>query len=334
MLQQEFEEKFEQAVNDSALTLFRSFVTTYYADLNHLNDLGPLGICFGDLHPENFGFLEYQDGIQFLYNDFDDTGYCPIALDALRYFVALRLSKDQKDKIRVDDLILEYVKALTEHLPLLALSTHQIQDPQKHLEKELKKYTEGHHFLARKDLEKISDSEKKRIQQTVQSHFPSIQVFDVVSYTKESGGSGGLKRYWLLTKHAGKKDILELKPFIEPATNQGNWGEEPSPRLEWAMHEIWQEHVPLFYSTVLFENTSYLFRSRSFKNLKIEKESESQKLFWYRHEIRQIASHHAPYWSAKDLEGLSTWLSTGSKVIAHRFEAVVEAFKKQPKKPN
>ncbi|MFX3675396.1 MAG: DUF2252 family protein, partial [bacterium] len=72
------------------LMFFRSFTNVYYADTKVPAQI-PLALCLGDAHPENFGFILFKDRTDYVFNDLDEAGACPIALDTLRYFTSLRM---------------------------------------------------------------------------------------------------------------------------------------------------------------------------------------------------------------------------------------------------
>src|SRR5262249_31492792 len=48
-------------------------------------------LCHGDPKFDNFGWTRVQGASVFSDNDFDDSGFCPVAADALRYLVATDL---------------------------------------------------------------------------------------------------------------------------------------------------------------------------------------------------------------------------------------------------
>lgn len=83
---------------ENELIFFRSHVRAYYAITQNLAPPNtPIDYCLGDAHVANFGFLEGKDSkARYLYNDLDDSGKCPIALDALRYFTSVQLAEDPK----------------------------------------------------------------------------------------------------------------------------------------------------------------------------------------------------------------------------------------------
>src|SRR5262249_59112239 len=67
------------------------------------------GLCVGDAHPDNFGFLKFDTTMLYAFNDLDDSGHCPVALDALRYITAVRLFFD---KDLAETAAKRYVKVL------------------------------------------------------------------------------------------------------------------------------------------------------------------------------------------------------------------------------
>ena len=95
----QFEDRWKASLEDPLL-YFRSYVRPFYAYLKNVKPPGRIGVCYGDAHPNNFGFVLFGKQLSYVYNDLDDSGPCPAAFDALRYFTALRLL--EKD----DDLVL------------------------------------------------------------------------------------------------------------------------------------------------------------------------------------------------------------------------------------
>jgi len=101
------------------MQFFRSFVGCYYEDLGYAKNqyVGLVSPAFGDAHLENFGYNVFADRkVMFVYNDFDDSGYCPVGLDAVRYFTVLRLLNVDDKKIK--QLIKHYAKLVTDKSPV------------------------------------------------------------------------------------------------------------------------------------------------------------------------------------------------------------------------
>jgi len=130
---------------------FRSFVRLYYVDLGlHNPNVGSVSAGFGDAHLENFGFNVFADGVvRFVYNDFDDSGYCPVGLDSVRYFTVLRLLNVEEKKIK--ELIKYYAKLVTASTPL------DLEEQSKNWQ--LKNKSIYHYWDAQKKLKKA----KKRV---------------------------------------------------------------------------------------------------------------------------------------------------------------------------
>ena len=84
--------KFEK-LTTSPFVFFRGTAGLFYRDLAEL-DLGqPRVLCYGDVHPENFGVIEGDDGELFFgLNDFDETTAAPFGWDLRRGATAFELA--------------------------------------------------------------------------------------------------------------------------------------------------------------------------------------------------------------------------------------------------
>ena len=104
---QEFDAKWKDSLA-TPLIFIRSYPAAYHESLKEAPaPIGAETLCLGDAHPANFGWLQLGGKASFVYNDLDDSGYCPVAYDALRYFIALQMFFDDKELTK--EIIERYV---------------------------------------------------------------------------------------------------------------------------------------------------------------------------------------------------------------------------------
>ena len=315
---EDFDIKWQESL-ESPLLFFRSYVKTWYREFSTLKSVGPIGYCLGDAHPENFGYLWRQDGsYPYVFNDLDDSGLCPIAADALRYLIALSLYTQDGDL--VEQVASEYARVLkggeNRKLPIWAYKSWQKKN-----EKNLKKYVEGATLKPGK-LEKVQPEERLIIESALKGMLPSFyMVQDVASYVKTSGGSAGLKRYWILVedKNASIRDILELKPYLQPATYHERWAlpSDHNDPLTAAAFIYGKQMDLVSFGQVTIDNRLYQLRSRTKSDLDLEDLSFAEQEEIFLLQVGLIAKHHRRY--VKDVDTLTKWLSSQVSLATHRY---------------
>lgn len=319
---EEFEAKWETVMQSTAESLLHSFVPTYYADLKHLGSLGPIGICFGDLHSDNFRFIS-TEGTEYAYEDLDDTGFCPISLDVLRYVVSLQL--EERSRSLIKRVIREYVAVVDGQSPV-RLPHSLYPDLEKERLKEVKENTKNGKFKFGAGIDPVSAEEKTLVKNTFKTtpKLSGLRVLDTAEYTKEDGGSAGLLRYWVLVEDAeGDEDIIELKRQIQPATAIGNWGVTPSPRIDWAVKKLWKG-IPFYYFELPVQKIDFLVRSRAKKGFKLEKLSEEDLELVLKAQVGLVALHHREYLRESPiLNELAEWLEVSSEFLSARYRNVL-----------
>ncbi len=319
---------------DTPLSLLRSHVRAYYAITQKIVPTGsPIGYCFGDAHLANFGFIEAKNGsANFLYNDLDDSGICPVALDALRYFTSLRLSGTDDD---VKKYISLYSKMLSGSEQFRAIPKSFIPNFQAVREETLKKETKQNKFdRGAGDFHDVDPNIATTVAQAVavvltQESQGQPQIQDVVLSREQGGGSFGLTRYWALVQ-TNQADIIEIKQTAEPATSYGKWGIVPGERLETLKQIFWGgDDAARVYRDANFNGLSWVVRSRVKVSMDPTKLKSDDRDNVYQSEVSLLAKLHKPMYpsfshdNAKDIEA---WLDDGSKQIAKLYQDV---FKKQ-----
>ena len=332
-----FSEKWERSLG-KPVEFFRSYPPAYYHDLAQIPTdkiPGEEGLCFGDAHPENFGFLNLAHESTFIYNDLDDSGYCPIAYDALRFFTALRLWFDDA---LTKDVLEKYVDVVKDPTRIATIPQSLYPDWEQEAKdvwhKKTKKTDQKQQFKDIKDkddsLKPIahSDSRYANIESIVDKYFVNYKTLDIASREKWEGGSAGLTRYWLLVENqSGKRSILELKEAPKPGVEYGRTVQTLSmnSRLPILKKAFWNDDSDdnNFYGTV---NTNrFLVRNRlTMKGVTIEDYKDSDRKDLLQAEASIMATLHSDHWNSVKKDDLHTWLWKSSKTLSDLWRSVYD----------
>jgi hypothetical protein len=322
---EEFQQN-SQNTPKSGLHFMRSFVNTWYDELGRMSSTGPIGPCFGDPHPENFGYLAFTSGFEYTYNDVDDSGACPVAFDALRYFTTLKMTV--KDKPLEAELRRAYVRFLNgEELserPSRALRPDAGLTLNRILGKNTKKgkiKLEG----PNKALNPAKAQSLFALLQNSPQTCVNCQLLDASQFQVSSGGSAGLDRYWILVGTAAEtQQLIEFKELTEPAAQRGPWAQKQKLSRTVILEEIWGKNWPAYFAFVNFEGQAFLMRSRLSADLALDDMSAEQKKSLLIEQVYLLAQLHK-----KTLRGntlLEEWLGRQSEFQARRYsEALLAA---------
>ncbi len=317
----DFSLKFTESIK-TPLDFFRSYPITFYKDSKLIGDF-TTALCYGDPHFENFGFINFEKETRYVFNDLDDSGICPLPLDALRYFTSLYFFSFSHRQI--EGFITNYNVHYSNELTLPSLSKPLQVNLEKKRLKNLKKYTAQNKFIKDKDFLPLSIEVQQRIEDPVTQKFPNIKVQDSVFYSKQGGGSSGLKRYWLLIKNeSNKQDIIELKERRIPATRFSTTTTEFL-GLKTLAQLIWGR-LPISFEELDLEGTSYQIRSRTKDDINLAKIPSNLRSEVINLQTALMAKLHKE--AAKDDQAVSNdWYIKSSKVIAQRYLQAFEELK-------
>ncbi|MBH46777.1 MAG: hypothetical protein CME71_01260 [Halobacteriovorax sp.] len=309
---------------DRPLLFFRSFTNTYYADTKVPKQV-PLALCLGDAHPENFGFILFKERTDYVFNDLDEAGVCPIALDALRYFTSLRMmGLSQRQTSRYTRY---YISKLSKPSSAPRLPSNLLENLEKKRKKNLSKYTEDSRFKAHEDFDLLSQQEKADLLATIKNKLSHLKVFDIISIKKESGGSAGLVRYWVLIEDQNKvRDILELKPRVTAATSFST-DELADYSVVQLAKEIWGE-LPLHFGEVELNENKYQVRSRSKDDINLTKLNDQEFDIVLKLQLWLMAKHHRLELESVP-EQASRWLDYNAELIFKRYNQAYSDLKSQ-----
>lgn len=319
-----FEEKWSASLESRAMFM-RAYPGAYHRDLSRLPETripGREGLCFGDPHPENFGFLRIEGTSRFGYNDLDDAGYCPVILDAARYFAVLRLMFDDKD-LRAD--VLEtYVDTLKDASRATTISDALLPDWDDELSSKLAKYTSGDRIVRDADHEDASPRDRAAIEAAFDAAeaplFRGRTLLDVVRVLRGSGGSGGLSRFWLLAQSGTKRTILEVKGSVTPGTELGRHARtlDPETRLDTLQRAFWERSAGESYVTL--GGKRFLVRDRFARaSVQLSKLGKRDLENVLRAEASLLALLHADALAGVKKDDVRAWLDATSKTLASRW---------------
>ena len=327
-----FARKWEASLVDAS-KFFRSYPNAFYRDFRELGLAripGNVGLIFGDPHPENFGFLRLDDGPAFVFNDLDDSGRGPVALDALRYFTALRL-RFPGDKKHFEEALDAYFDTLVDASAAPRIKHSFEPDWGDVAREKLAKYTSGDALRlgasTRLSSPPVSMRALLESRLAASPPFASYRILDVAVRARDGGGSGGLLRYWALAESEGKRTILEFKEATAPAVDQlGGRSLSPSRRLGLLKDAFWGagndgDHV---YAKV--EGTRFLVRDRlRMANLDLSELSERKLGHVVQAQAGILAKRHEEGWGSLAPDDIRAWLKHSSKVVAERWQTAFES---------
>ncbi|AUX44605.1 uncharacterized protein SOCE26_060710 [Sorangium cellulosum] len=328
----EFQAKWNEAM-ESPLRFMRSFPQAWHVDLLDVpRSKVPGGrcFCFGDAHPENFGFITFTVGPRYVFNDLDDAGPGLAALDALRYFTTLQLFLGGS---KVTAGLMElYEDILQGKEPPRELPASMVPDIAAKDARELGKWTNGEAFRYDDAALKLSPAHTETGKRLVEALTElatnaHLRVIDVAHRARGGGGSGGLDRYLVLAREDERdvKHLLEFKETTHAATSWSNYLHEEEGRLETAKASIWQGLTAPYYVEVQVGRNVYLLRDRLGRaSFDLEKLGKRDLRTLLEVQVSVLARQHAASFADLDLRKLDDWLKASLDVTSRRWSKVYE----------
>lgn len=315
-----FEVKFQNSL-ERPLLFFRSYVNSFYDETHLRGGLKTPVFCYGDSHPENYGFISFEKTPHYVVNDIDDTGICPLGLDILRYFSALRLTIDDEESLSKLAVIFEQTVAGKK----LEKFDFKRPDLASVNEKQLSKYTKDDKFLAKKNITLLSTLEKTRIDQQLQGQMGELKILDISSYQKNDGGSAGLKRYWLIVATPdGHRELIEFKQTTAPGVSWSGLSQEFE-RIK-TPYYVWGR-MPDYYGYIALDGELFMTRTRADDYLDLAKLSSQEAFKLLSYQVQLMALFHRE--NLQKLGGIhSEWIVEGSRIIAQRYLDAFNRYKR------
>ena len=192
-----------------------------------------------------------------------------------------------EDDALTNDVLEKYVNVVKDPTQISTMPSLLPSDCDK---KDLDEVPQGRHFNDSKDLQRIATSATQYTNiwsmTAKDKHFTNYETLDIASRTKEEGGSGGLRRYWLLVRNkSSKRSIFELKEAAKPGVEYGRTLRVLS----------MNDRLPVL------------------KNL----------LFV---QVSRMATLHSEHWNGVEKDALRIWLRESSDVLSKRWRSVYEKY--------
>jgi hypothetical protein len=311
--------------------------------LQSLNQVGEVsGLCVGDAHAENFGFLIQKDGqTLFAMNDMDDSGPCPVIADVIRLMVSSSL---YDNKIDLNQLWKSYRHGLegkNNDMPkvLSDMAKKSVKDgtmPSGSKVSENKIVRDN--LMTELTPDQINEIHSA-IAMSLKNALPNnAQIIDAVQTSKVGGGSGGLTRIEVLYSVSGELLQLELKEEVTPSIYPiaTSYIPELPTRIQ---QTIAAEMGPLansLYSTTRLFGKSMLIRPRFHGNIGVTLNKESlqdnESIIYF--EAYTLGMIHARTISAQGMEQLKLLnvdqLILDSKILFEKFDSKYQELTKKP----
>jgi Uncharacterized protein conserved in bacteria (DUF2252) len=305
--------------------------SAFHADLAtvpHKRLPGGEALCHGDPKLDNFGWTIADGQGVFSDNDFDDAGFCPAAVDALRYLVATDLWFGDAT---LDAAALNAYVATVAH-PESAVTVDPTTEPvwADVRAKGLAKDTRGDAIVLGGEVQAATADEVAAVRALAASdpRFPRT-VLDVTRDVRTDGGSAGFRRFWLLTvDDAGVRTILELKETGFYGTSFGRQTQtlDDDRRFDVLKRFWWGTPDEGDHFGVDFSGARFLLRDRLTRaNPKPDKMTPAQITNMVQAEASLLALAHRDAWGHVKGDKLSAWLQASAATVTARWRATYAA---------
>lgn len=234
--------------SETPFQFFRAFVPFYYSEMkkmvrqSSLAAFAPVmndrGFCVGDAHLENFGtVIDAQGGALFTLTDLDDSGPCPLYMDALRFFTSALMNDSDAD---VSALVRAYQEGLNSPSPetqtgettpfryskpvkaLLAKARKGGAVPPKAVDFSNPDAPVLKRPKAEEKFEELTAEKNQNIRRALESAYSiagHATLRDGYETRKVGGGSHGLLRYETVVEFEAKDlgfQMIEFKQLVSP----------------------------------------------------------------------------------------------------------------------
>jgi hypothetical protein len=337
----------ERAFHDKAAAMWplgawramRSHPAALWADLAQLDPAilpGRAGLCVGDAHFDNFGFVQLPGQRSYLYgvNDLDDGGVGPVALDALKYFAVL--GDHPRLQGYLDLLIERYVSVLGDPRLARRLPSHLVPSPHTVLQKKLEKYVADRKIriesLPYKTVP-LDGPARIAVQEALETapQLRGSKLLDAVDQYKLAGGSYDEDRHWVLLDR-GDRGGLDLVEFKEMTVAAASFGPLSRPMTQWQRIKflkqmLWQSTSDADYFVARLAGRDFLVRSRFHKAslAPLEMTNRDDMDCVLEAQVSILAALHRPAFPGVALNHLAYWLHESSLLLAARWRALISS---------
>ncbi len=311
-----------------------SFPPAYYQDLRHRlrRRASPARRrCAPAIRIRTTSAGSNEGSVFFGLNDFDDSGDCPVAFDALRFLAGTEL--DLGSSKLTADALASYVASVSSGKPDTTVDSSLAPSFSRATKETLAADVDGTSFILSSDtkLSTLDDGTRSAVLAwfAEERRLAGATLLDLAAYDHASGGSAELPRAWLLLDRDGTQDLLELKTEVEPGVEWGRHTRvvEGASRMSVLEGVYWPTTPADDSFLVTFGGSTWLARSRL---ARIDSGIDSLGSKDRKNELLAAASQlgvaHAAAWRwrvGEEADGLA--LGPSADVLAARWKAARKA---------
>jgi hypothetical protein len=293
------------------------------------------GLCVGDPHFENFGYLvnpKNMDEPIFTINDIDDSVLnCSIILDLIRLVIGHRLITE--DPAMINSFIVNYIQGLKNEVKETSssyLNSLKMKAIGKNTEVP-KKYEE---MIASKicnikeGFRELDDTELTQIKQFIDlKSVDKVCIFD-----KIKGGSAGNKRFVIMEN---SESVYELKRLANPAPFV--FSTENLNDKDVIVNRLWGENFNDSYKIEKIGNDSFLKRpewkgNEGVKLSKVSNDYSFEMISIMQYQMQVLGQIHAKSLSPQALTNYSSLISENVVSLEQIANELEQKFKEEFKK--
>jgi len=296
--------------------------SAFHADLPVLP--GGLVLCHGDAKLDNFGWTLVDTTAVFSDNDFDDAGRCPAAADALHFLVSTDLFYG--DAALDAAALSAYIDTLRSATATIAVdpTTQPAWDTLRSDGVDQATHSDSLALGGEVQAATSDEATALRALAAADPRFPT-SVLDVARDVKTTGGSAGMRRFWLLVEDATHpRTILELKELGTPGTEFGphDLTYDGPDRFDVLKPFWWDVAAPHDHFSVDVLGGRFVVRDKFRRaNPKPDALTQAQRLDMLAAEASLLANRHRDAWAGVDPDVVAGWLRESSVTLVARWRA-------------
>lgn len=330
----DFALKWKGSRRGSAFQFLRSFPHAFHldlADVERARHPGRQVFCLGDPHPDNFGFVTFGHGPEYVFDDLEDAGPGWASIDALRYFSSLRfLSIPESTESKLMNL---YVAITFDRDHPRRFPLHLVPDIASATREEVLRWSDGSELrLGSGELEAVADGRRSDIFTALaeEERATGFRARSVARRLRTRSGSAGPSSFVVLGEDAdGRLDLLELEELPPAATTWARRLHEPEDRISRAVRVLWRGHVPRHHGVVWVGSRDFLLRTRLGKaRIDVGTLPPPHREAVLEAQVSILARTHRGAYSREESEWLVGWLKKSASVIHRRYAAVHRKIRK------
>jgi hypothetical protein len=230
------------------------------------------GIVTGDPHLLNFGDLLINGRRKFRLIDLDDAGHGPVFFDFVKFVTASRSLEIGMTTAQLVDSYkmgltgnkLKKSMAINDALDISEKNDQRIQaDYLESMTKDDEFNYKGTGLVELKRSESKTQATYAKGKDAFRAALKDFKILDVAVRTKETGGSAGQARFWILVQDAKKqKFMFEFKPIGDAGPGVVSPQLDPVARTKEVMDLYWNHETDPAFQLIQAGTDAYLMRPR------------------------------------------------------------------------